>query len=105
MDEDTSKIAGSASPTCPECGGAMVTRTARRGRNAGGRFWGCLKYPKCKGTVDATGATAAERVDDADARLAWVRADLPRRILIPGPADGSRSLTFESGASPRAFVR
>lgn len=35
---------------CPRCGSAMVRRTARRGRNAGGSFWGCSKYPRCKGT-------------------------------------------------------
>ena len=38
-------------PTCPEpgCGKPMVLRTARRGRNAGGQFWGCSGYPHCKG--------------------------------------------------------
>ena len=29
----------------------MVLRTARRGKNAGGQFWGCTAYPKCKGIV------------------------------------------------------
>jgi ssDNA-binding Zn-finger/Zn-ribbon topoisomerase 1 len=39
-------------PTCPEpeCQSPMVLRTARRGRNAGGEFWGCSQYPKCRGT-------------------------------------------------------
>jgi len=27
----------------------MVLRTARRGPNAGGKFWGCSAYPACKG--------------------------------------------------------
>lgn len=35
---------------CPRCGSRMITRTARRGRNAGNRFWGCTRYPLCKGT-------------------------------------------------------
>jgi DNA-binding helix-hairpin-helix protein with protein kinase domain len=35
---------------CPSCGGAMVIRTARHGSNAGNRFWGCAKYPRCTGT-------------------------------------------------------
>jgi len=34
-------------PACPHCGGAMVIRKARRGRNAGGSFWGCPSYPRC----------------------------------------------------------
>ncbi len=36
--------------TCPRCGAPMVRRTARRGRNVGGQFWGCSRYPRCKGT-------------------------------------------------------
>ena len=31
----------------------MVLRTARRGKNAGGQFWGCSNYPACKGAVAA----------------------------------------------------
>lgn len=38
-------------PSCPRCGLAMVTRTARRGPNPGNRFWGCSSYPRCHGTV------------------------------------------------------
>jgi DNA-binding helix-hairpin-helix protein with protein kinase domain len=36
--------------SCPRCGSAMIKRVARRGRNAGGYFWGCRRYPSCKGT-------------------------------------------------------
>jgi ATP-dependent DNA helicase RecQ len=42
------------SPSCPQCGGAMRERTARRGRNAGGKFFGCAKFPECTGTVSIT---------------------------------------------------
>ena len=34
---------------CPQCGSAMVKRTARKGGNAGSEFWGCSKFPTCKG--------------------------------------------------------
>lgn len=37
-------------PSCPECQSTMVKRTARRGTNAGNEFWGCSRYPECKGT-------------------------------------------------------
>lgn len=37
-------------PSCPKCNSQMVLRTARRGANAGGEFWGCTRYPACKGT-------------------------------------------------------
>lgn len=39
-------------PTCPQCGSALVQRTARRGENAGSGFWGCSRYPKCRFTQD-----------------------------------------------------
>jgi hypothetical protein len=35
---------------CPYCGGNLVLRTARRGPNEGGQFWGCKNYPSCKYT-------------------------------------------------------
>lgn len=38
-----------AEPTCPQCGSSMVKRTARKGGNAGGEFWGCSKFPTCRG--------------------------------------------------------
>ena len=41
-----------APPFCPFCGKAMVIRTARRGQNAGNKFWGCPDYPVCRGTRD-----------------------------------------------------
>lgn len=37
-------------PSCPTCEKPMVLRTARRGRSAGSRFWGCPAYPDCRGT-------------------------------------------------------
>ncbi len=39
-------------PLCPDCGKAMVLRTAQKGKNAGKQFWGCSAYPDCKGIVD-----------------------------------------------------
>lgn len=38
---------------CPKCGSSMVLRTARRGRNTGGQFYGCSRYPKCNETLPA----------------------------------------------------
>lgn len=41
------------SKTCPRCGGGMVLRTARKGRNPGRTFYGCSRYPRCRGTQTA----------------------------------------------------
>lgn len=40
------------SPRCPKCGSEMALRTAKRGDNQGGKFWGCSKYPECRGIVN-----------------------------------------------------
>lgn len=37
-------------PLCPSCGSGMVVRSATRGSMAGSQFWGCSRYPECKGT-------------------------------------------------------
>ena len=36
---------------CPKCGAAMVLRTAKKGDNAGNTFYGCSRYPHCRGIV------------------------------------------------------
>jgi DNA polymerase III epsilon subunit-like protein len=33
---------------CPRCGKELILRTARKGFNAGNRFYGCSGYPKCR---------------------------------------------------------
>jgi restriction system protein len=38
-------------PMCPQCGTAMIQRTAKKGQFAGQAFWGCGRYPKCKGIL------------------------------------------------------
>lgn len=39
-------------PRCPVCHLAMRRRTAARGRHAGKPFWGCSRYPRCRGVLD-----------------------------------------------------
>jgi ssDNA-binding Zn-finger/Zn-ribbon topoisomerase 1 len=43
---------------CPECGGPMTSRANRR---TGQRFWGCNKFPACKGTRNTDGDPPARR--------------------------------------------
>ena len=37
---------------CPDCNGPMVTRTARKGKHKGNNFWGCKRFPDCKGIIN-----------------------------------------------------
>lgn len=41
---------------CPLCGGPLTLRTARFGPNAGYEFWGCTRYPICKGSLNFDGS-------------------------------------------------
>lgn len=47
---DPLSVMTTGAPFCPECQSRMVKRKARRGANAGQVFWGCTRYPDCKGT-------------------------------------------------------
>lgn len=44
---NTISNASAENVTCPNCGASMVKRTRR---SDGAEFWGCTKYPECKGT-------------------------------------------------------
>ncbi len=37
------------SVVCPRCGSTMVLRQSKKGEKPGERFWGCSRYPQCKG--------------------------------------------------------
>jgi len=45
-DHKPARINGDA-PNCPRCGAVMAVRTARK---TGHKFWGCTRFPSCKGT-------------------------------------------------------
>lgn len=40
---------------CPRCHAPMVSRVARRGPNAGDAFFGCSRFPSCRGVRSAGG--------------------------------------------------
>lgn len=44
-------------PKCPMCGGEMV----KRARNDGHEFWGCSRFPKCRGTRDLDGTDTSKK--------------------------------------------
>ena len=38
-----------ATPRCPKCSAEMVRRRAKTGQHAGSEFFGCSRYPACRG--------------------------------------------------------
>lgn len=39
-------------PRCPVCGARMVYRVSQSTWSNGHKFYGCTRYPKCKGSID-----------------------------------------------------
>lgn len=37
---------------CPKCASVMIKRKARQGTRAGQEFWGCSRFPKCRGILN-----------------------------------------------------
>jgi ATP-dependent helicase HepA len=46
---------GNAPLACPICGSPVTLRFAQRGRNAGKAFWGCTRFPVCRGALSHDG--------------------------------------------------
>lgn len=60
---------------CPLCGGPMVSRANRA---TGQRFWGCRKYPDCKGTRNTDGEASRPRSEDAESEDMGLPSDRQR---------------------------
>jgi restriction system protein len=46
-----SEPSGQSHAGCPRCGSPMVRREARRGAHSGRAFYGCSRFPDCRGTA------------------------------------------------------
>lgn len=49
------QVAAVDDPSCPVCRAAMVRRTAKKGATPGAQFWGCSRFPVCRGVSVASG--------------------------------------------------
>lgn len=49
--EQAAVVVEPQAPSCPKCSASMVRRQAKAGANAGEAFWGCSRFPKCRGTI------------------------------------------------------
>jgi hypothetical protein len=58
VSDTTAPSGGQKAMLCPECSSEMKLRT---NREKGTRFWGCTKFPACRGTRDEDGLSRAER--------------------------------------------
>jgi len=83
---------------CPKCGSSMVLRTAKRGPNAGGKFYGCSRYPKCKATVPFEPvAPGSEEVPEKEKR-SLTETFFPRTLIARERFQNYRTRFFETAA-------
>lgn len=47
--------------TCPKCNAPMIMQFASRGKTAGQSFWGCSRFPACRGNRNSDGVAPAGR--------------------------------------------
>ncbi|MEG1932559.1 MAG: NERD domain-containing protein [Pygmaiobacter sp.] len=52
LQPQTDPMADEGKILCPKCGAVMVKRRATKGANAGNEFYGCSRYPACRGIVE-----------------------------------------------------
>ena len=67
-------------PSCPSCESPMILRKNRRN---GTSFWGCRRYPACRGTRDVGSGSQESQIEDtpdlsAQVRVLWSDATLDR---------------------------
>ena len=83
----------------------MELRTARRGRRAGQQFWGCVRYPQCKGTIDylSSGTEGPESPQVSPVREATL-GSYPV-VLSSAPRDESgKTSFFQAAGLPAVFL-
>jgi ATP-dependent DNA helicase RecQ len=82
----------------------MRLRTAKKGKNAGGQFYGCAKYPHCKGAVNASGGEGGS--ESAVSRIGTSRPmDSVREMVVAPRHAGWQARVFQSVSLPSSLVR
>jgi len=54
--QDSVKITAPVTPPCPLCKGPTRKRQGKKGD-----FWGCVRYPDCKGIINTNGKKTTKR--------------------------------------------
>ena len=67
---------------CPICSSSVTLRTARRGLGAGTQFWGCTRFPACRGTRDVVDNVAKRPVSYLSSFRRPVRHSFPRQHVL-----------------------
>ncbi len=88
---------------CPKCGSSMILRTAKRGLNAGGKFYGCSRYPKCKATVPFE-PVDIELIEPEKEKRSLTEAFFPRIFIARARFQDYQVRFFETIAVPEDLL-
>src|SRR3990170_4772591 len=90
-------------PQCPTCGSPMQLRTARRGRNAGQQFYGCTRYPTCRGILNHQEVESSTPVDTAP-NTPTPQLSLPHKFVARPRFEGYQVRFFQSVAATTSVI-
>lgn len=88
---------------CPKCGSPMILRTAKRGINAGRKFYGCSRYPQCNGTRPSDDETT-EQIQSEKIKLSPSVNYFPQSLLARSRFQGYQVRFFETVALPENLL-
>lgn len=90
-------------PICPKCESEMILKTAKRGHNAGGQFYSCSQFPKCRGTQPYGGDSVGDPVGDGPTKADAIRTRVIWDDASSIMRDGWHAWTVPVGGGFRAF--
>ena len=91
-----------AAPDCPVCSKPMVQREAKKGKNAGNKFWGCTQYPKCRGVLAIE--EVVEKVADTEPTCPKCDGEMVKRVSKKGKNAGKEFWGCKSFPKCRGVV-
>lgn len=93
-----------SSPSCPQCGGVMEVKVAGKGANAGSRFWGCKRFPACKGTRPYDDDESGESIEQPRASGDIAPEELPHVVEIAPLYPELQGRLYQAVGLPQRFV-
>jgi ATP-dependent DNA helicase RecQ len=81
----------------------MVLHIAKRGPNAGGKFYGCSRYPKCKATVPFN-SVDIEPVEPEKEKRSLTKTFFPRTLIARARFQDYQTRFFETVAVPEDLL-
>jgi len=88
---------------CPKCGSLMKLRTAKRGPNAGRKFYGCSRYPDCKATIPVE-SIDTETVEPGKKERSLTEAVFSRTLIARTRFQDYQVRFFETVAIPEDLL-